>query len=104
MAILAVAGITVFTNTQKNARDAKRRQDVEAISKALETRYDAVKNEYAVVDATWFNSGIPLDPKSSANYIGVPNALGATYEICADLESVGTWDGTNKDFCRKQQQ
>lgn len=39
MAILLGLGFTVVTRSQKNARDAERQADVEAIARGLETRY-----------------------------------------------------------------
>ncbi len=40
IAILSTIGLAVFINVQKNARDAKRRQDLDAISKALTLYYN----------------------------------------------------------------
>ncbi len=42
IAILSVIGVTVFTGIQKNARDTKRKGDVNAISKALEAKYSNI--------------------------------------------------------------
>lgn len=112
IAILSVIGITVFTGVQKNARDAKRRGDVEAISKALEAKYNNTTAAYPAIAVTDFSSGaMPVDPLGG-NYIGVPNAAGANYKVCADLEADGrgasdtiAGDGANiNDFCRSQQQ
>lgn len=112
IAILSVIGLTIFTGVQKNARDAKRRGDIEAISKALETRYNSATATYPAIAAGDFSSGaIPTDPLGGS-YIGVPNTAGATYKICADFEADGrgvsdttAGDGANiNDFCRSQQQ
>lgn len=40
IAVLSVIGITVFSGIQKNARDSKRRADIDAISKAFEVKYN----------------------------------------------------------------
>lgn len=45
IAILSVIGITVFTGVQKSARDAKRREDLNAIKLALE-QYKTTYGEY----------------------------------------------------------
>ena len=113
IAILSVIGITIFTGVQKNARDARRRADVDSISKALETRYNSSTAKYPGIAATDFSSGvIPQDPLGG-NYSGVPNTPNVeTYKVCADLEADGrgsadttTGDGVNiNDFCRSQQQ
>lgn len=81
IAILSVIGVTVFSGVQKNARDAKRKADVDAIITALETKYNAINNTYPAVtaiDDTWFASG--TQPKD-------PNGTGTTpYNL--------TWSGT----------
>lgn len=106
IAILSVIGITVFTGTQRNARDARRRGDIEAISKALETRYNYTLNQnctgsagtYCAPLPGWFASGaIPTDPQTNAQYSGLPISGATTYNVCATLEAGGT-------FCRTQQQ
>lgn len=63
--ILSVIGVTVFSGIQKNARDAKRKADVEAIAKAMESRFDSANSSgsYGVPQDSWFASGsIPKDP------------------------------------------
>ena len=106
IAILAVIGLTIFTGLQKNARDAKRRADVEAISKALETAYNNSTAQYPIVTVAMFSSGvIPTDPLGGS-YSGVPVAVAATYNVCADLENDGRAPGdlSPNDFCITQQQ
>ncbi len=130
IAILSVIGITIFSGVQKSARDAQRRGDIDAISKALEVHFGirGVCNpgdNYCPPIGTYFSSGIvPEDPfdKSTARkcYIylspsGGPvlwpgdNCYGSNrsandYKICADLESIGGWDGNQQDYCRSNQQ
>ncbi|MBI3486387.1 type II secretion system protein [Candidatus Daviesbacteria bacterium] len=78
--ILSAVGLTVFSGTQKNARDAKRKGDIDEITKAMELHYGYFKpNLYAGLcqinkagaapgdfDCTqWFPTGnIPQDPNS----------------------------------------
>lgn len=112
IAILAVIGIVVFTQVQKNARDARRQADIEAISTALETHYSntacgAASDTYCAVEASWFADGsLPQDP-SGGNYSGVSSIVDGskTYKICADLEADGrgNTDVSTDDFCRNQQ-
>ena len=133
IAILSVIGITVFGGVQKGARDARRRADIDAISKALEVHYGKCAEEnlgggpYCAFNGTWFSSGvIPIDPKldrsslinsTAANqhdshdygyiYINLAPLGGrsaATYTVCADLEGVGSWTGKEQDHCRSNQQ
>lgn len=93
IAILSVIGITVFTGTQKGARDTQRRGDVEAISKAFEVNATTgTATPYAVPQATWFASGgIPKDPQGGEYFWNaaqsVPTAISATYVVCAKLEN-----------------
>lgn len=106
IAILSVVGITIFSGTQKTARDARRRADVDAISKAIETRYNSTQNQYCTANAgtycapaaTWFAGGsIPKDPQTNADYSGQPANGATTYNVCATLEGGGT-------YCKAQQQ
>lgn len=64
IAILSVIGMTVYQNVQKNARDAKRRGDINAISKAMEVNYGKTTGgQYDALVGTMFSSGsIPQDP------------------------------------------
>lgn len=109
IAILSVIGITIFTGVQKNARDAKRRGDVDSISKAFETTYTGA--DYRPLTAADFSGAVPQDPLGG-NYSGYPGSLGSTYKVCADFEADGrgssdttAGDGANiNDFCRTQQQ
>lgn len=114
IAFLSVIGAVAFTNAQKNARDGRRRADVEAISTALEANFSS--GMYPAVTCgtepvvIFSNGKCPKTP-SNTGYIGFPTdgtiAAAATYEVCADLETSGTSkevDGTEEDFCRKNQQ
>ncbi len=60
IAILSVIGITVFSGVQKNARDARRRGDINAIAKALEVNKGSLA--YVTIDGTKFaNNSVPID-------------------------------------------
>ena len=126
IAILSVIGITVFTNVQKNARDAKRRGDIDAISKALEVHYQdgqCPPNNYCPPYPSYFSGNTtPKDPlggnyiyngSSTADTGGLlpgDNSIGGTtrsantWKICADLESNGRTTGNQEDYCRSNQQ
>lgn len=99
VAILAVVGITIFSGLQKNARDSKRRQDIDAIVKALETKYDQNTGYYPGVIGTWFAGGqIPTQPQGG-NYTGVVTTGSfQSFNVCASLES------TTVSYCRANQQ
>lgn len=77
IAILAVIGLTIFSNLQKGARDARRRGDIDAIAKAMEVHFNqttasgctgGVAGQYCTLDATWFTgAGVPTDPSSGGS-------------------------------------
>lgn len=101
IAVLSVIGITIFTSVQKGARDAKRKADVGAISKALEAHYNdttapcsaTVTDPYCASASPSFFSGgaLPTNPgPGGADYlIKFPPAPAArtTYTVCALLEN-----------------
>lgn len=107
IAVLSVIGITIFGNVQKNARDVRRKGDINAISSALELRVNRIPNPcnqavgtYCAPQNNWFASGvIPTEPLPAPypQYSGVSFASGATtYTICATLELGGTYCMTNQ--------
>lgn len=104
IAVLSVIGVSIYSDVQGKARDAKRKADVDSIAKAYETHYVAsAQTPYGVLDDSWFaGGGIPEDPINNDPYgykYGEPDASGnldATltaphdgglgYIICAFLE------------------
>lgn len=129
IAILSVIGVTIFTGVQRNARDARRRADIDAIAKALEVNRTAVG--YVVLAATQFANGvIPLTDPQNIAYCGnsaantqpaditaagcaapggyaavsatVPPA-GTSWKICAWLEAGGA-GGVAAAYCRANAQ
>lgn len=120
IAILATIGFTIFTNTQKSARDAKRRADIDAIATAMEVNYGRFTGgQYAglcqstavpAYDCSgWFAGGLPTDPQASANVrycwtgsgtcnntsgtavaSGNPPPNTASWVLCATLENSTT--------------
>ena len=125
IAVLSVIGLTIFTGVQKGARDARRKSDMEAISKALEVNYNnsscgaSTSSPYCNVNSyptVLFSSGsVPSNPSpGGAAYSGIPSAAGSTYTVCANLEtSTGNYNdagssanstNTGSYYCRKNQQ
>ncbi len=96
IAILSVVGITVFTGVQKSARDAKRRGDIEAISKAYEVQYS--------------NSGVYNDPQDSDYAGGKPHPPGGgDYVISVNPDKLGfqvcaTMESDSSKFCKQSTQ
>lgn len=114
-AVLAAGSVGMFTNSQRRARDARRRSDLKNIQTALE-QYNVANNQYpdTVAQANTFISGgtSPYDPRGGPTdiYEGYTDAaLTATaYLICADLELDppndtvdATWTAAQNedDFC-----
>lgn len=66
IAILSVIGLTIFSTAQANARDARRKSDVDAIAAALETKRAPGSIYYSTIAETDFSSGsIPRDTNTT---------------------------------------
>lgn len=134
IAILSIIGITAYTFTQKSARDARRRSDVDAIANTLETHYGDTDTSCAAsgtepycttAASTWgpfFNGNVlPANPGPGGTTYSItfPASGGKkSYTVCALLEnnngnSSTTGDGTNFTaasgssgtyYCRKNTQ
>lgn len=128
IAILAVIGLTIFSNLQKGARDARRKGDIDSISQAMEANYGkTTSGTYdAMADGMFASGKVPTDPINtgttcSANNckycvratagacttettvaVGVP-ASGTSYNVCASLES-NTGPGGTAFYCKSAQQ
>lgn len=65
VAILATVGLVVFSNTQKQARDSRRTQDIASIANALQVKRPAGSIFYpGLVGADFANGNVPVDPKT----------------------------------------
>ena len=115
LAILGVIGITIFSGTQGKARDAKRKSDISAMSKAMEANYRTGTGYFTSVDATWFaDQQIPANPAPNGTAYYTTSMTTAGYTFCALLENstgnattsvaggMGTSTGTY--FCKKNSQ
>jgi len=93
--ILMAAGILAFTNAQQNARDARRRADIDAISKAMEQYYQNNSYSYPASNsaiATFFPSGsVPTDPQGAAYTVSYGTN---TFCACGTLEKTGKGNST----------
>lgn len=94
--ILMAAGILAFSNAQQNARDSRRRADIDAISKANEQFYQNNDSSYASSSAnlnTYFPSGlVPTDPQGGAYELDLTSSA---YCVCAELEKEGRGNATD---------
>lgn len=65
VAILATVGLVIFSNTQKQARDSRRTQDVAAIANALQGKKAAGSIYFiSLAGSDFANGNIPTDPKT----------------------------------------
>lgn len=65
VAVLSTVGLVIYSNLNKQARDAKRRQDIQAIAQALDTNKPPNSIYYKSLNAAQFSGGkIPQDPKT----------------------------------------
>jgi prepilin-type N-terminal cleavage/methylation domain-containing protein len=88
LAILGIVGITIFTGTQSKARDAKRKEDIGAMSSAAEANYRAGTGYFTSLDNTWFADGIiPANPAPNGNAYYTTSMSASSYTFCAALEN-----------------
>lgn len=91
IAILSTVGVVTFRGVTSGARDAARKADLNAISKAYEVKYTA-NGVYSTLVPEDFASGkIPQNPKGG-NYTcvigpGCQTPSDTTFRVCAPLES-----------------
>lgn len=96
--LMAIAAVS-FAQAQKKARDNRRKSDLRAIQNALEQYYSDNSSayptgSYSALSITYMPSAATvLDPKATTcpyTYSSGPSAT--AYKICADLESVGSFN------------
>ena len=110
--LLVAMGAASYSTAQKKGRDARRKEDIRAIQNAMEQCYSVNNGSYNVYSTGNFTSNIICggstvmnnvkDPKSNPTtsyYYRVISSIATNYNICADLEEVGSWSGTEQDFC-----
>ncbi len=102
IAIITAVGVASYSSAQKRARDARRKQDMQAIQKAFEQYYASNDSVYpdTRASAREIMPAFPLaDPKSGDLYDGQPNdeLLTTGYCICAELDILET--GNSDDSC-----
>lgn len=87
IAILSVIGLTIFTSAQSNARDARRKSDIEAIANALETGKEVASLTYKPLTIGQFSGGsIPIDSTTAKYCIKVDTTVTA-------VADPATWAG-----------
>ena len=95
IAVLSMVGLVAFSDAQKNARDGKRKADINAITKALESNYTPNSTTpYPAVAPSWFvGSNIPTNPSPGGAAYSYPTIAASAFSVCATLEkSTGNAD------------
>lgn len=93
-----------YTTAQRNGRDARRRNDMQAVQKGLE-QYFAENQSYpanctqSALVAEHLPSGYPTDPRNLAPYVysGYNTCTTTSYCICALLEREGSGNANSSD-------
>lgn len=87
IAVLSVVGVAVYTNVLPNARNATRKTDVNAVSAAWESKYNATTLLYPQLTGSMFASGsVPKDPGTgNPAYV----LTGCTGTVCANEAQTG---------------
>lgn len=65
IAILAAVGITIFNGQQINARDARRRSDIDSIANAMEAAKGQSTTYVALADSQFAGGKVPADPSKT---------------------------------------
>lgn len=90
IAVLSAAGLVVFSGVQKNARDTKRKEDVQAIAKAYEFRYNPDSQSYPTLTPDAFTNIAPT-PQRVGDYTTTFSTNGSGnytgFRVCAKLDS-----------------
>ncbi len=96
VAIMAVAGLLALQQAQKSGRDARRRQEIQAIATVIEAKKDPSSNTYSTVTAADFPSkgAIPTDNTTQQYSMYASATIPDTSSLPADPNNT-TWTTTN---------
>lgn len=112
LAILGVFGIMVFTGAQAKSRDAKRKADIQQMSKAMESHFTTGSGYLTELENDWFaDHVIPVNPVPGGATYYINLITSSSYVFCAALEkgagnaSGANGSGTSGDyFCQRNKQ
>jgi len=111
IAVLSVVGLTAYSGVQQKARDTKRRADIDAIAKVMESKYDIKTAVYSTalssLNTNFTSSQLPVPPKRD-DYIVSSDGKG--FITCSKLDAasadltaqqcIATYNiGVNKQNC-----
>ncbi len=101
IAILSAIGITAFGSISVNARDAKRKADVESITKALENKFNPETGKYPVdLQAGYFTANALPQKPETGNYEDITwtDSDHTGFQVCVTLEKEST------KYCKQSSQ
>lgn len=100
IALMGTVGVNSYSTTSKNARDAKRKADLENVKVAIVTYYQVEKAYPSANAAGWINplvvgtrkylENVPSDPISGYRYKYITNTT--PFRLCARLENSSSSD------------
>ncbi len=106
--VLSAVGLVTFTTAGKNARDGKRKSDIEAVRQSLvlyrsDNASYPTTSDYSTIVANplitegYLSAPAPLDPKNDATYFYQYAATGGGtgFCVCARVESAGEGNSSN---------
>lgn len=106
MIVLMAIGIVSYTNTSKNARDSKRKADLETVRQALvlyrsdngaypdtSDTYSAITS--ALVSANYLANPVPQDPKNVSPNVYYFTGTTVSFCLCSQLEKVSAGNYAN---------
>lgn len=99
IAILATVGLAIFQGQTRAARDARRRGDVDAIAKSMETQRQAGSATYPVLATTYFAGGnIPVDPTNTTSGAGTTCPTACQYCFTVGATPITNCPGTGGNY------
>lgn len=104
IAFLSVIGVVAYGRIQSQARDGRRRADIDAIATAMEANRDPVAGSYKAWTDTsiYANGAVPFDPTQTSASPATPNTYGGntyTYQMISGGVLVGTTAPTAYAVC-----
>lgn len=100
--LLMAAGLVSYTSAQKNARDAKRQADINAVGQAMEMYASTNNSTYPVyanyaalaLGTAYLPGGNPVDPKNSGVNVYTLVSAATGFCTCGGLENLGKGNST----------
>ncbi len=101
LAILAIIGSVLYSKIQETSKQSKVKQDVEAIQKAYENKFDNTARIYKPIGNESFASGILPKTPFNTDYNIIFNVTNDGFRVCGPLKSADQvcTKGSNDCYC-----